>query len=94
MVNCGTCTECCKGPRKLSISADDARRMKHYRVFTQDGMKYYLARKENEDCVYLGETGCTIYEQRPDACRKYDCRDYVESGLLQNRILIQALKRL
>lgn len=93
MVNCGTCTECCKGPRKLSITEADARIYKHYRVFNREGMKYYLKRKENEDCIYLGETGCTIYHQRPDACRKFDCRDHIVNGTMPERILIEARKR-
>lgn len=33
-----------------------------------------IAHKENGDCYYLGETGCTIYDKRPACCRAYDCR--------------------
>ena len=93
MVDCGSCSECCKGPRRLSISEADATKYEHYRIFNKDGMKHYLERKENEDCHYLGDSGCTIYEDRPDACRSYDCRDYIEFGGLQQRILIEAIKR-
>jgi Fe-S-cluster containining protein len=33
-----------------------------------------LKHKENGDCVFLGEHGCTIYDRRPTVCRKFDCR--------------------
>lgn len=31
--------------------------------------------KDNGECTYLGENGCTIYERRPYMCRIYDCRE-------------------
>ena len=36
-----------------------------------------LAHKPNGDCVYLGASGCTIYEKRPLMCRRFDCADMV-----------------
>ena len=33
-----------------------------------------IAHKPNGDCVYLGESGCTIHEKRPRMCREMDCR--------------------
>lgn len=93
IINCNGCTECCRGPRKLSISESDAQRLKHYRVFNNEGMTYYLARKENEDCYYLGDSGCSIYDTRPDKCRVFDCRDHIEKADLPERILIQARLR-
>ena len=40
-----------------------------------------LQQKDNGDCIYLGERGCTIHERRPAMCREFDCRRFVE-GLL------------
>lgn len=37
---------------------------------------FLLATKENGHCVYLGESGCTIYERRPLLCRSFDCRKH------------------
>ena len=37
-----------------------------------------LARKANQDCHYLGETGCTIYARRPQACQRFDCPEYAK----------------
>ena len=37
---------------------------------------YLLATKENGECIYLGPSGCTIYERRPLLCRTFDCRKH------------------
>jgi hypothetical protein len=37
---------------------------------------FLLATTEAGACVYLGETGCTIYERRPLLCRSFDCRKH------------------
>ena len=33
-----------------------------------------LDHKSNGDCIYLGDTGCTIHARRPQMCRELDCR--------------------
>ena len=33
----------------------------------------FLAQRPNGECVYLGDTGCTIYPRRPSICRTFDC---------------------
>lgn len=33
-----------------------------------------LQHKPNGDCVYLGETGCTIHGRAPAICQEFDCR--------------------
>jgi Fe-S-cluster containining protein len=38
-------------------------------------VNFNLRRKENGDCWYLGERGCTIYHRRPQICRRFDCRE-------------------
>ena len=92
MIACGKCQECCKGPQQRQITADEAKLYKRYRVFNNEGMKYMLARKENEDCYYLNADGCSIYETRPDVCRAFDCRDNWREH--QPRIALQALLRM
>lgn len=37
---------------------------------------FALAADERGACVYLGPSGCTIYERRPLLCRSFDCRTY------------------
>jgi hypothetical protein len=37
---------------------------------------FLLATRSNGQCVYLGASGCTIYDRRPLLCRSFDCRKY------------------
>jgi hypothetical protein len=37
---------------------------------------FLLATEANGHCVYLGATGCTIYDRRPFLCRSFDCREH------------------
>lgn len=72
-VACDGCTLCCEGDAVRLLPGDDIDSYKteqHPRVKSAR----MLAHKENGDCVYLGESGCTIYERRPTMCRTMDCR--------------------
>lgn len=86
---CGTCSECCRGPRELELLPQDQGKYQEY----EKGGKTYLARKENQDCVYL-DGNCSIYEDRPVTCRKFDCRDYLGHPDMPARIAIEAIKRI
>lgn len=53
-----------------------AKRLKNLGVISHFNFKneiYTLARKANDDCIYLDSTSrrCTIYAQRPDTCRNH-----------------------
>lgn len=49
-----------------------------------------LQHKFNGDCAYLGESGCTIHETKPFACRLYDCRDAVPKAINVRPALVAA----
>ncbi len=70
---------------------DDKDDASQYETYSKDG-KVYLAKKENDDCVYLGPNGCTIYERRPIVCRSFDCRDYLLYPNLVPKIRAAALR--
>lgn len=74
-VPCGTCKLCCKNSAVLMmpISGDVA---ENYDTipFPLNTEFRILRIKDNGDCTYLGENGCTIYDRRPYMCRIYDCR--------------------
>ena len=36
--------------------------------------QWMIAHKENGDCHYLGEKGCTIQDNKPKQCQRMDCR--------------------
>jgi len=86
---CGTCRECCLGPRELELHEPAFM----YETYERDGVTY-LANRENGDCVYLVAGGCSIYGRRPQACRDYDCRDYATHPGMPIRIRLQAVRRM
>ena len=36
--------------------------------------RYMLLHKDNMDCIYLGNDGCTIWDRAPAMCKEFDCR--------------------
>jgi len=67
VVNCGQCQACCKIP--CEVPADEGQA---YLIDVVDN-KVYLQRQANGDCIYLDETGCSIYNVRPSSCREFSC---------------------
>lgn len=74
-VPCNGCTECCRSGQGLVLhpeAGDDVASYRH-RVTAQG---VFVLAAEDGRCVYLGESGCTIYERRPLLCRSFDCRKH------------------
>jgi Fe-S-cluster containining protein len=80
-VPCNGCTECCSSNQGLFLhpeQGDDVESYQH-RVFTDPASGkpvFVLATETNGRCVYLGVSGCTIYDRRPLLCRSFDCRKH------------------
>jgi Fe-S-cluster containining protein len=80
-VPCGGCTECCRSNQGLFLHPDQGDDVESYqfqvRADPATGKAVYLlATNEHGACVYLGPSGCTIYERRPLLCRSFDCRKH------------------
>ena len=73
-VPCNGCTECCKGDAIRLLPEESP---KDYLTEPHPAYKntYMLAHKPNKDCIYLGETGCTIHDRKPILCKNMDCRN-------------------
>lgn len=65
-VDCGSCTACCHLGVYL-LPWDDAA------TYETEADGKLLKRRADGACVYLGASGCTIYERRPLACRAFHC---------------------
>lgn len=94
-VPCGSCRLCCQGDAVRLMPSDP----KH--LYKTEPHPYFigqwmLAHKENGDCVYLGDKGCTIYSSRPSQCRTLDCRDLLqfESTKYVKKAVIEKAKEL
>lgn len=75
-VPCGACRACCKNERVV-LSPERGDAVADYRVVAVPG-GWMLDHEENGDCVYLGESGCAIWDRAPWACREFDCRRWLQ----------------
>jgi Fe-S-cluster containining protein len=86
-VPCGDCAACCTSSQFVLVEPDEAdtkahipaqllfpapRRPKGYLLLGYD---------ERGHCPMLVDVRCSIYEHRPRACRVYDCRIFVATGV-------------
>ena len=79
-VPCGTCQHCCKhewiiiDPAKGDVlELYDTTEI----VNPINGQPAHaLKHKDNGDCIYLSETGCTIHGRHTAICRAFDCRRF------------------
>lgn len=73
-VPCNGCTRCCQGDAVRLLPGDDWRL---YKTVPHEWMKgeLMLDHKATGECIYLGDAGCTIHEQKPRMCREMDCRN-------------------
>ncbi len=80
-VPCNGCTECCRSGQGLFLHpelGDDVAVLPDERALSDAaGNKVFvLSTTPAGACVYLGASGCTIYERRPVLCRTFDCRKH------------------
>lgn len=82
-IDCLDCANCCRGLGPRFERKDRERIAKHLGMKTQAFEAAYLRIDEDGDyvlqstpCPFLGEdNACSIYEQRPKACRQYPHTD-------------------
>lgn len=78
-IDCLTCANCCKTTGPLFTQKDIERLSSHFRVRPAEFIARYLRVDEDNDyvlqsvpCPFLGaDNYCSVYEQRPNACREY-----------------------
>jgi len=77
-VPCGTCKACCY--ETVVLRPDKGDKITDYETriatFPNSGRsEVALQRKVDGSCYYLDPIqGCTIYDNRPHICKKFDCR--------------------
>jgi hypothetical protein len=78
-VPCGSCRRCCQGNSIVMLLAHEGDAVETYQHEYVDlpgaGRGPILKRQANGDCIYLGETGCTIHGRAPVVCKVFDCRN-------------------
>jgi hypothetical protein len=86
-VPCNGCTACCTSSQFVDIEPDEADTLAQIPpelLFPAPGRPHghvLLGYDERGHCPMLAESGCSIYEHRPRACRVYDCRVFSATGV-------------
>jgi Fe-S-cluster containining protein len=81
--DCLSCANCCKTTSPIFYNRDIERLAKHFKIKPGDFIERYLKIDEDKDyvlrqapCPFLGaDNYCSVYEDRPNACREYPHTD-------------------
>lgn len=81
--DCLTCANCCKTTSPIFYNRDIERLAKYFKIKPGDFIEKYLKIDEDKDyvfrdapCPFLNSDNfCSVYEERPNACREYPHTD-------------------
>lgn len=87
-VPCGDCKACCRAGYFIPVRRDEwttraaipARLLVSPIGAPGDG-DHLISTTRRGECALLQHGACSIYPQRPQACRDYDCRIFAAAGL-------------
>lgn len=86
-VPCGDCTGCCTSGYSIEVRPSDAVALERmpasslYRSLGTASANWTVRPNAEGVCPMLSGGQCTIYAQRPQTCRDYDCRVFTAAGL-------------
>ena len=89
-VPCGSCTACCTSSQFILVEPDETRtlgRIPTALLFPAPRMPkghQLMGYDSNGHCPMFIDNRCSIYTDRPRACRLYDCRIFPASGVLND----------
>jgi uncharacterized protein len=90
-VACGECRGCCTSSYFIPVGPDETETLAAIPkglLFRAPGMPKghsLLGYAGNGHCALFKDNACSIYAQRPRACRAYDCRVFAATGLSEDR---------
>lgn len=77
VVPCDGCIRCCINDAVRILPHEDVNKWKTEPHPFGKGMRM-LAHNKDGHCYYLGKSGCTIQEDKPQICYEMDCRKLSE----------------
>jgi Fe-S-cluster containining protein len=85
-VACGDCVGCCTSSYFVKVRPHESRALAAidpaFLESAPDGAGARLmGYRDNGHCPMFDGTGCSIYRDRPDTCRTYDCRVFTAAGM-------------
>jgi Fe-S-cluster containining protein len=90
-VPCGTCRGCCRSSMFIHIRPEETRTLKRIPralLFPAPGLPkghVLMGYDDQGQCPMLKGGNCSIYEDRPQTCRDYDCRIFAATGVAVDR---------
>ena len=92
-VPCNGCTLCCQGDAiRLTENDNPENYLTEPHPYIQGALM--IAHKENGDCIYLNEHGCSIHDHAPDLCRSADCRSIALKYDFSTAMQLHNMKRI
>jgi Fe-S-cluster containining protein len=91
---CGDCNACCRTSHVIHVRTEEKRtrsRIPRRFLLPAPGLppgNLVLGYDQAGCCPLLVGGRCSIYEDRPLACRTYDCRIYAAAGIAADRVEI------
>lgn len=83
-VPCGNCVGCCVSGYPIPLRAEDSRALAEvplqFFARTPTGQAVMIARADGT-CAMFTARQCSIYRDRPQTCRDYDCRVFAAAGI-------------
>lgn len=89
-VPCGACRGCCRSSMFIQIKPEETQalnRIPRELLFEAPGLPeghLLMGYTDQGNCPMLVDNECSIYEDRPQTCRDYDCRIYAATGIRVN----------
>ncbi len=86
-VPCGSCTACCTSSQFIHIAPDETatlRRIPKALLFPAPRLPVghvVMGFTERGHCPMFVDSACSIYDDRPQTCRTYDCRIFTATGV-------------
>lgn len=86
-VPCGDCNACCSASFFIPIQGEERETLAHIpsarltRSASSDAPQWTLDQTCTGGCPMLAGNACSIYKQRPRACRRFDCRVFAAAGI-------------
>jgi Fe-S-cluster containining protein len=86
-VPCGSCVGCCVSSYFIPVRPEDAAARTRIppdllvHAPGQPAHQRMMGYREDGSCPMLGAGRCTIYADRPQTCRDYDCRIFAAAGI-------------
>jgi len=79
---CMQCGNCCRGEGLVSATEDEVREMADYLHLDSEDFKnryitpalfphYWLAERQNKDCIFLENNRCLVHPVKPSQCKSF-----------------------